>query len=149
MLRPLSQCLFKAVLDVARAGLPVTRDLQDILGGEMPPLDESIVISGDRVRFTLRGHRYFGPLFRKVGISIIRVKTLAQFHEACSISLAWRLERAAAWMNRHRPPTDEHKLLIAIIRGDPEDQERLERKLARKARLTLVKSKARGDATDS
>lgn len=149
MLRPLPLCLFEAVLEIARAGLPMTQDLQDIMGGEMPPLDESIVISGDRVRFTLRGHRYFGPLFRKVGISIVRIKTLAQFHEACSLSLAWRLERAAAWMNRHRPPTDEQKLLIAIIRGDAEDQEQLERKLERKARLALVKTKPPDDTMDS
>lgn len=138
MLHPISHYLREHQLEHLLAEHSMKRGLWEILGESAPPLAESIVISGDRIRFTPIGRRYYSRRFARVGINIGRVRTLERFKDASALSFAHTLEEAALWMNRHRPRSDEYRLLIAIIQGDSASRQRLERRLARKARLTVV-----------
>lgn len=142
MLLPISHYLRGHLLAFLIARNGVKRSLQEVLGEPAPPLAESLVIRGTRVRFTRVGRDYYGPRFARVGINLLQVRTLEQFREGAALSLAFTLEQAAGWMSRHRPHTDEYRLLMAILQGDQVSREKLERRLARRARLSLVQDAA-------
>ena len=104
---------------------------------DQPPIEQCVLICGDRIRFTKTGRERFAERFARAGINIDSVCSIAQLREALAGSFDAHMAAFAERIGAGEGDRLERQFLQALALGDEAERLRIGKILDRRNHLGL------------